>query len=123
MNTRVQKVSKSHKTQGFDQDTHECFMNVSDPAVWMDNSNDLVSILKRSPDEKERPSSVQLRFAEGGGYSYLSVWSADGKRFFGGLEGEELVLFLTRALARLNHRIQENARSMSSPLAAEDLAA
>jgi len=122
MTTRVQALPEAQKTRGFDQDTHECFMSVSDPTAWMDNSNDLVSNLSRFTRQKEVPGGMQMRFSDGGASSSLSIWSTDGKRCFGHMDGEELVLFLTRALSRLNHRTPANS-CMSSPRAAKDLAA
>jgi hypothetical protein len=100
MAKQAQAVPISPKAQGFDPDTHECFMNVSDPTVWRDESNDLVSILRHWPGEKCQ-SSTQLRFAEGGEMSSLEVWNANGKRCLGHLDGKDLVLFLTRARIRL----------------------
>jgi len=79
-------------------------MNVSDPSAWMDNNNDLLSDLSRFSHQKEVPGRFRLCFTDGGDFSALSVWSTDGKRCLGHIDGEELVLFLTRALCRLNHR-------------------
>ena len=108
-----QAVPKSPKAQGFDPDTHECFMNVSDPTVWMDDSNDLVCILSHWPGEKSQKSSAQLRFTEGGELSSLEVWSANGKRCLGHLDGKDLALFLARALDRMGSRTPSNSPSMT----------
>jgi hypothetical protein len=116
MTKAAKAIAKGPKKRVFYPQEHECFMDCSDQRALMDNANDLVAFPKLLPNKNEAPSSIQLRFAEGGDLSFLQVWSADGKRFFGGLNGRELFLFIARVVARMDDHNWSNSPSMRGPL-------
>jgi hypothetical protein len=102
MATQTEITAKGRQTQGFNRDTHDCFMDVSDPAVWLDNSMDLVANLRRWVHGKEQPGNFEMRFSEDGDYSLLTVYGNDGYRTMGHMAKEELMPFLRRGLARMD---------------------
>jgi hypothetical protein len=115
MTKTAKAIAKDHKTLVLQPGPHECFMDVLDLVALLDNANDLVSFPKRWPSENSVPSSVQLRFMEGGELSTLQVWSANGERFFGELSGHELFMYIGRIVARMDDHTPSNSPSMRGP--------
>jgi hypothetical protein len=78
------------------------YLDVSNPAIWLENANDLVAVLKSGFGREEQVSKrLQLRFGEDGDSSLLYVW--DGRQDIAHLSGPDLKSFLLRAFIRANH--------------------
>ena len=75
-------------------------MDVSDPAIWSDASLDLVCETVVWKNQRRHPGGVQIRIHEDGKATNLSVWTADGEKFLGDIDGKEMMAFLCRGLAR-----------------------
>lgn len=94
--------NKAHPHGGVHCEGPGAYLDVSDPAIWLKNANDLVAVLKCEFGEKEAVCKrLQLRFSEDGDGSMLSVW--DGGQDIGHLSGQDLKQFLLRAFVRANH--------------------